>query len=1029
MRAPPPILILAAPVQTGDLFGRLVADLFLAFGYDHAHLNIHKTGREIDIEAQHRTEPRSVRAECKATAKPIGGDDINKFAGALERERRRRPNEEIAGYFVSLAGFTETAKEQELEGGNPPRLTLLDGYQVITELIVGRIVVSRERALERAGRCAATTVPRLRADERPQLIAHEIGWIWAVRFRLHAEVTHLALIHADGEALSPTLAKKILDDDRDAGGELHVLKYLPPEAVADEEESRLTEVRNAYFAYLAAECGDLELEGLPADQDVGSRRLQLESLFVPLRLVRIVPTEKGKTAEGAPRPKTVQSGPQLVGEVLAAHPRLAILALPGGGKTTLIKRLAIAYAFRERRTALSDQLPDREWFPLLLRCRQFRGRAAEPVLHLLAQLGERAELGDLAAGFQSLVQATLREGRALLLVDGLDEISDPGERTAFVAQMRTFLSTYPTVDAVITSREAGFRPVASALAGLCSHYRIAGFDRDDVLQLTVAWHREVVGRRPEVEAQARELAEAIWESDRIRRLAVNPLLLTTLLLVKRWVGQLPNRRTVLYEKAIEVLLWTWNVQGYEQLDLQEVVPQLAFVAWQMMEDGIQRISQPRLRGCLKKARKQMPDVLAHASLSIDGFVERVEVRSSLLVLAGHDVEDGCLVPVYEFQHLTFQEFLAAKALIDGYYPDQTAEDSLASKLEPHFEDEIWKEVIPLASVLAGRRVAPLIEQLVRCIEDALFRNMSLAALVAQCLQDDVQIGPELLARALLSIARTNGADEVVYELASGKHRPLLYDLTWQALSVGSSELIALGSSLLCVELAGLGWGAPEAHLEREMLDRFTPTFLQRLELLLKSQSGRERASGLLMTMYVAYRSRATQGAGVDRAFLSKCMAPVTAAAHSLHLWEQFISTWALSWLLEAGIQPSEPLFVIQQLLHLIRTVEAHELHEFCAWALAFVSPPIVRPFFDVASAKVGHFASMRERLATTKWIGVWFVAFYLRQPWSDEELCQMILEHAPDRPLEGIDGANLRVALSQMGRPGAEVLKVFEKGT
>src|SRR5262245_58668892 len=89
MQTPAPIRILAPAKQTGDLFTRLVSDLFLALGYDAPRLNIHKTGREIDVEARHRTEPRRVLAECKATAKPIGGDEVNKFAGAVDRERRR----------------------------------------------------------------------------------------------------------------------------------------------------------------------------------------------------------------------------------------------------------------------------------------------------------------------------------------------------------------------------------------------------------------------------------------------------------------------------------------------------------------------------------------------------------------------------------------------------------------------------------------------------------------------------------------------------------------------------------------------------------------------------------------------------------------------------------------------------------------------------------------------------------------------------------------------------------------------------
>src|SRR6202047_979447 len=964
MHADAPIRILASPVQTGDLFGRLVADLFLALGYDQPRLNIHKTGREIDIQAHHRTEPRSVRAECKATAKPIGGDAINKFAGALERERRRNPKEEICGYFISLAGFSESAREQELEGGDPPRLTCLDGDQITTELITGRILVSRERALERAGRCAARVALDLVADQRPQLLAHEIGWIWAVRFQQHKELSHLALIHADGDSLSPRQAQRIIDQDRRARADLHLLLYLPPEIVHRERSERLAEARQAYFSYLAAECGYLELEGLPADEDVGSRRLRLESLFVPLRLLPVTASAKQEGERVVP-PEETRSVPIPVGEALAAQPRLAILALPGAGKTTLIKRLASAYAFPERRIDLGDHLPNREWFPLLLRCRQLRGRTGEPIIRLLGQVGERAELGDLVEAFQTLVQITLREGRALLLIDGLDEISDPRERTTFVTQVRTFLSTYPWAEAVITSREAGFRSVAGALAGHCAHYRIAELDREDVERLTVAWHREVVGRRSEVDAQARDLAKAIWETDRTRRLAINPLLLTTLLLVRRWVGQLPSRRSVLYDKAIEVLLWTWNVQGHEQLDLHEVVPQLAFLAWQMMEEPTQRISQPRLTVTLQAARRQMPDVLSHARLTIGELIERVEGRSSLLVIAGHEIEDGRLVPIYEFQHLTFQEFLAAKALVEGYYPDQMASETLTSKLQPHFEDESWKEVIPLVAALSGRKAAPLTQTLVERGEERLLVASrydhsspsgprpidvipSLApGILTQCLLDDVQVAPDQLERALVGIVRSDSSQVLVYQLAAGKYGDLLRKLIWQEFLAEDSRFFSLANSLRVAGYAKSGW--PQ---EPEL----TPAFVVALGLLSTRMSPEELGSA---------------------SNLPGWMQTAVSAIESSHTWEQFLGAWALALLGQAEIQPAASGKVLQRILDLLSSTEAQDLRYACSWILLQVPPPSPRSLFRVpCPADIAR--------VTRSGIEGLIAAFYWRQPWTDE---------------------------------------------
>ena len=110
--------------KRGDLFGRLMSHLFLALGYDDVRLNIHKTGREVDVEATDRTEKRRAVAECKAEKAKIGGTDINEFVGVLDAEKRRG-DPKTKGYFISLSGFTESAIEQEKEAGGK-RVILLN---------------------------------------------------------------------------------------------------------------------------------------------------------------------------------------------------------------------------------------------------------------------------------------------------------------------------------------------------------------------------------------------------------------------------------------------------------------------------------------------------------------------------------------------------------------------------------------------------------------------------------------------------------------------------------------------------------------------------------------------------------------------------------------------------------------------------------------------------------------------------------------------------------------------------------------
>ena len=674
-------------------------------------------------------------AECKATGAMIGGDDVNKFVGALDAERKTKVP--VVGYFVSLSGFRETAVEQERQGRRTP-IVLLTGQQVVDEMVRGRALISWAHATDLAGRCCAAD-RHLNLDSTGELLAHQRGWIWAVYYTDGKARTHFALIHSDGTPLARAVADEVIASDRVCGGSLNALTCLNPRPSSGGQPDPA--VLEAYAKYLADECGFIQLDGLPADGDVGSRRLRLENLFVPLRLdvttgcdlrlmssvkdVSDIPTadknliivaavdnvlhfrifdldgkvvldtdekrlvEKARQIEdlrkqleslwpphkltGSERGRvfttvtsivghtpTTRAGKaerQTAGQSLDAHPRLAVLAPPGGGKSTLLKRLGIAYVDPTRREEIPDDLPNRDWFPLFFRCRELRDLARGSFADMVRALSEREGIRPHATAFRAHVDRMLLAGNVLLLVDGLDEISDAGDRASFASTLRSAIQAYPETALVVTSREAGFRHVAAHLAPVCSHATLSPFDADDIHRLCRSWHREVLGDTEKVRADADQLAVSILRNDRIRQLAVNPLLLTTLLLVKRWVGTLPTRRAVLYGKAVEVLLMTWNMEGHTPIPEEEALPQLCFVASAMMFAGSQKISRPRLAALLREARDALPTELGYVKGGVEEFIHRVEDRSSLLMMTGHDVEDGRLVEFFEFRHLTFQEFL------------------------------------------------------------------------------------------------------------------------------------------------------------------------------------------------------------------------------------------------------------------------------------------------------------------------------------------------------------------------------------
>lgn len=990
-----PIIILERDNnRRGDLFGRLMSDLFVSLGYDNIRLNVARSGREIDILAEHRLENRTAMAECKAVEEKIGGKEINAFAGKLRAEQRREPKRPITPYFISLSGFTETGIDQEKEAGEEA-IILVDGSRAVEELILGRMLVPLDQAVARA----AQLVPgrsQLDLDPEPELLTHQSGWVWAIYFSQRKQRTHVVLVHADGTPLARSVATEIIAAEPGPRRVLRELTCLNPEPAPPAEQFEAA-AREKYFKYLAAECGYILLDGMPADAEVGSKRLHLENLFVPLRLI----------GSGVANPVSV-------GEFLSENSRIAILASPGAGKSTLLKRLAVAYSDPNRRMLIEDQLPERTWLPLFFRCRELRDKTRSPFPDLITVLAERAYLGEFVHAFRDIVDQALRNGEVLLLIDGLDEVTDTGDRTAFVRNLRSFLAIYPNISLVVSSREVGFRHVSGLLATVCVETRLADFDDDDIRLLTVAWHREVIGDRPEVIAEAERLAQTIVANDRIRRLAGNPLLHTTLLLVKRWVGQLPTLRSVLYGKAVEVLLMTWNVEGHEPIEQEEALPQLCYVAYSMMRDGVQKISRPELTRRLREAREQLSAELAYARIGIADFIERIEDRSSLLMMVGHEIEDGTLTEIYEFRHLTFQEYLTARAIAQGWYPDHQETDTLVGTLEPHFEDESWQEVIPLAAVLAGRNAEGLLHRLTALVElhlgtigpdKPLSSEQRLPAVaLSNCLADEVKLTPATLAQAARTVIRSYYPAEFYFDIdyaSRGKFRTVFYE---------QASVLYFKSA----NLRDAGYVLGKIVYAKATSDQAVPSLRSALPyfLVLLGGGSEQRCEAALGIVVACPITRPQEPQFISA--LCTCAQALIPMLFSEEPTEQFAAAWAFSFVgLHRAWTP--PPRLIERLFTLWQgDGQSRVRAEAC---LAFAMTPLLdRSHVNLSdpgdSFKVRAETLWKDNEFSLGCSATLIAAYYLRTPWTDDEIYRLA-SHSNERHYGGSQLRNVICGLEQ----------------
>ncbi|WP_159943249.1 NACHT domain-containing protein [Nocardiopsis sp. FR6] len=454
-----------------------------------------------------------------------------------------------------------------------------------------------------------------------------------------------------------------------------------PEPVAGGAEDPEAAFATAYRRKAAERWDVLELFGT----DAHTRRYPLTLAYLSLRVSQDEQEERFRSG------LLYENGEQRVERVLAAHPRTFLRGPAGSGKTTLMRWVGV----RASRGDFPEEMAS--WnglVPFLVPLRQYVDRALpEPeefVRHTGRHLADQAPRGWVAR--------VLAEGRAVVLVDGVDELPQ-GQREAARRWLRDLLSDFPDCRYVVTTRPGAASETWLDADGFATA-ELQPLRDEDVRAFIRHWHgavRSETADEAERELLSRyeeELTRKVTAQRHLRAIAATPLLCALLCALYRdQHTALPRDRMEVYEAALAMLLKDRDQQrgivGGVDLSRKELVLLLQELArWLVVNGksdapaGTARRRVGRILASMHRVEEPEEEVYTH-----------LVVRSGLLHTPAVDR--------VSFLHRTFEEYLAAKALVE--------EDSFPF-LVANAHDDQWHEVVVMA---AGHATPAQREELIR----------------------------------------------------------------------------------------------------------------------------------------------------------------------------------------------------------------------------------------------------------------------------------------------------------------------------
>ena len=374
-------------------------------------------------------------------------------------------------------------------------------------------------------------------------------------------------------------------------------------------------------------------------------------------------------------------------QAIANSTKVMVLGKPGAGKTTFLQKIALLCNEGEFQPHL---------VPIFIRLRNFAADLdSVKSANLLDYIYQEISSNNLE---RSELETLLEHGKAIILLDGLDEVPTT-ESDEILQQIRKFCNHYYKNQYIISCRIAAKKYQFEGFTDI----EIADFDFQQIEAFAKNWFI-AVGKNIELGlAKANQFLKKLDlpQNLQIKELATTPLLLNLTCSVFQAKADFPARRSDLYKQGLDLLLTRWDESRgikrdeiYHHLSLSQKLKLLSQIAVITFEQHHYFIEQNALEYHIANYFKSLfPHQMDEDELQLN----------SAAVLKSIEVQHGLLVErsrgIYSFSHLTFQEYLTARNIVANLQPEILNQN--LNKLVSHITEPRWREVFLLTAGLLG----------------------------------------------------------------------------------------------------------------------------------------------------------------------------------------------------------------------------------------------------------------------------------------------------------------------------------------